>query len=398
MRDDPLRAFCQHPTPAIDGADNGPLHGLTFAAKDMFAVEGWRCCSGHPAWLASHDAATCTAESVSRSLAAGASLIGKTQMGALAFDASGVNPHYGTPINPRASKRVPGGSSSGSAVAVASGMVEFALGTDSACSVRLPASYCGLFGIRPSFGRVPTDGVIPLSPGIDTVGWFARQGEILRDVGQVLLNRPETSAEPLSKLLIATDAFELCSPEAQAALQKSVALLGERFESVEECRVMRESDDPLLVMVWYHADRIQRWQVRQQHDAWLEEHEPEYGSGSWDSIKAASAVEARESEEVRARVRKRLNGLLEGGGVLCLPTASGPAPFLDATREVTRPQTWASLVLCSIAVLGQLSQISLPGTEVDGAPIGLSLIGAWGSDERLLDLAAELPSVEASHA
>src|SRR5262245_32164384 len=146
MRADPYGAFCVHGTRTLAGAAAGPLTGLRFAAKDLIAIAGHRSCAGHPRWLETHPPATETAPVIRQLSASEASLAGVAQLGSLAYDSTGENPYYGTPINPVDPFRIPGGSSSGSAVAAAGRLVDFALGTDSPCSVRIPASYCGLFG------------------------------------------------------------------------------------------------------------------------------------------------------------------------------------------------------------------------------------------------------------
>ena len=172
--EDPVGAFCRENHVALKGADEGPLQSLTFGAKDVFHIAGTRTGFGSPAWLATHEPPVETATAVTRLLDAGADLAGKTHTDELAYSLTGENMHYGTPINSRAPERIPGGSSNGSAAAVTAGLVDLAIGTDCGGSVRLPASYCGIFGMRPTVGRVPLDGVIPFGPPFDVAGWFAR--------------------------------------------------------------------------------------------------------------------------------------------------------------------------------------------------------------------------------
>ncbi|MFD2030022.1 amidase family protein [Ancylobacter dichloromethanicus] len=188
----------------------GQLSGLSFAVKDVFDVAGSRTGFGHPAWLATHPPAEVTAGAVTRLLSAGADLRGRTLSDELCYSISGENFHYGMPINPAARERLPGGSSSGSAVAVAAGQVDFAIGTDCGGSVRVPAAYCGLFGMRPTHGRIALDGVSRFAPRFDTVGWFARDAVLLKRVGEALLgpSRPQG----FDRVLLAVDAFEQCDP------------------------------------------------------------------------------------------------------------------------------------------------------------------------------------------
>ncbi|MDP6620082.1 MAG: amidase family protein, partial [Nitrospinota bacterium] len=174
-----LGAFCDWTEVHLPGKAGGPLAGLRFAVKDLYDVEGHVTGRGNPDWLATHGPAESTAPAVARLVEAGATMIGKTITDELAFSLFGENFHYGTPVNTRAPDRVPGGSSSGSASAVAGGLVDFAVGSDTGGSVRVPASFCGILGIRPTHGRISLEGCMPLAPSLDTVGWFANDPELL---------------------------------------------------------------------------------------------------------------------------------------------------------------------------------------------------------------------------
>ena len=167
---------------------SGPLDGLRFAVKDTIDVAGFKTGCGNPTWRDSHPAAVAHAVCVEQLLRAGARCVGKTISDELALSLLGENYFYGTPLNPRAPERVPGGSSSGSASAVACGLVDFALGTDTGGSTRVPASNCGIWGFRPSHGFVSVAGVNPLAPSFDTVGVLARSADVLAKVGLVLLS------------------------------------------------------------------------------------------------------------------------------------------------------------------------------------------------------------------
>jgi amidase len=188
MTDDPLGAFCVANPVALTGAATGPLRGRTFAAKDVFEIAGTPTGFGHPAWLRTHQPAAHTASAVQKLLDAGADLVGRTISDELCYSLSGENVHFGTPRNAAAPDRIPGGSSAGSAAAVAGGLCDIAIGTDCGGSVRIPASYCGIYGIRPTHGRVATDGVLPFAGSFDVVGWFARDPALLASVGSLLLD------------------------------------------------------------------------------------------------------------------------------------------------------------------------------------------------------------------
>src|SRR5262245_31840080 len=179
---DPVNAFVPGPPVRVEGRPGGPLSGLTFAAKDLFDVAGHPTGGGNPDWARTHPVPARHAWAVQTLLDAGATLIGKTITDEVSLGILGESPFHGTPLNPRAPDRVPGGSSSGSASAVASGLCDTAIGTDTGGSVRVPASFCGLYGIRPTHGRLPLDGMLPQAPSSDTTGWFARDVEIFARV------------------------------------------------------------------------------------------------------------------------------------------------------------------------------------------------------------------------
>ena len=384
--DDPLGAFCRDNHAALAGAGSGPLAGLTFAAKDVFHVAGHRTGFGHPDWLRTHPPAVETAAAVQRLLDAGATMVGRTLTDELAYSLSGENPHYGTPVNPRAPDRIPGGSSNGSASAVAGGLVDFALGTDCGGSVRLPAGYCGIFGMRPTHGRVPVTGVIPFGPSFDAVGWFARDAGMMERVGRVLL-AGDAGVPPARRLLIVRDAFALVDPAVSAALGEAVDAAAKAVGAVGET-VVGSAGLP----AWFETFRVlQAAEIWSNHGAWIEANRPVFGPGVRDRLDWASRVTPERvgaAKAAHAAIRSRLSELLEPGDVLCLPTSPRVAPPRNTPTDdlEIRFRHQAMCLLC-IAGLGGLPQISLPLASFEGLPLGLSLVGPRGSDVALLDLA-----------
>ena len=227
--DDPLDAFCKDTEAYLPGQIGGPLDGLTFAAKDIFDVAGHVTGGGNPDWKATHPPAERNAWVVQTLVDAGATMIGKTHTDELTRGILGENAHYGTPINPKAPDRVPGGSSSGSAAAVAGGLVDFALGSDTGGTVRIPASFCGLYGLRPTHGRIPLEGILMQAPSYDTIGWFARDAETFARVARVLFKSDIPDANPI-RIVIAEDAFEAADEAVAAVLlpfaEKIAAMAG----------------------------------------------------------------------------------------------------------------------------------------------------------------------------
>ncbi|CAN1180338.1 Outer envelope protein 64, chloroplastic [Linum perenne] len=185
-----------------------PLTGLTFAVSDVFDIEGFVTGCGHPDWARTHGSATQTAAVISKLVEGGATCVGKTVVDELAYSINGENKHYGTPTNPAAPAHVPGGSSSGSAVAVAAKLVDFSLGVDTVGGVRVPATFCGVIGYRPSYGALSNMGMFTVSPSLDTVGLFTNDPDILRCVGNVLLQLPFGSQRKPRQIIIADDTFE----------------------------------------------------------------------------------------------------------------------------------------------------------------------------------------------
>ena len=383
---DHLGAFCTHTHVERAGAESGPLHGLTFGLKDIFDVAGHRTGFGSPDWLATHGHALSTATVATQLLEAGAHLSGKTHTEEMAFSLTGENAHYGTPINPAAPNRVPGGSSSGSAAAVAGGLVDFAIGSDTGGSVRAPASFCGIYGIRPTHGRISLQGACPLAPIFDTVGWFARDASLLARVGGVLLGG--TAAAP-GRLLLATDAFALALPGAADSLAPALARVAALLGAIEPVTVSEEG-----LTAWFDVFRVLQYDdIWTTHSAWVTRVRPTFGPQVGPRFDAVAQVQPHEVAVMRERrtaIVARLDDLLAENAVLLLPTVPDIAPRLKLPPAETVAFRERALALLCIAGLGGLPQVNLPFGTLQGCPIGLSMIAARGNDEMLLDIAARL--------
>lgn len=391
IQSDRIGAFCTHDQVQLSGSSDGPLAGLTFAAKDIFDIAGRVACCGNPDWLRTHEAATKTAPVVQQLLDAGAALVGTTITAELVMGLTGENEHYGTPINVAAPGRVSGGSSSGSAAAVAAGLVDFALGSDTGGSVRTPASFCGIFGIRPTHGRLSLEGVMLFAPSLDAVGWFARDGAVLERVGQVLLAPTKTGATPKpTKLLVATDAFAVVDDDIRSALMPAIDRVAARFASTSEVEMAGGEDLETwskLIAVFRESEG---WQT---HREWIE--------GCHPKLSAQNAMRMRLGENIsdddvarakadRAEVRKRIEALLADGAVLAVPAGPSLAPVRGSGDDATWRLVGKNGRINSVASLAGLPQVSLPLAKVDGLPMGLGLIAWAGNDELLLDLARGL--------
>jgi amidase len=353
----------------VANAPEGPLAGLTFAVKDIFDVAGYVTGCGNPETQAESAPATAHAPVVAALLAAGARFAGKTKTAEFAFSIDGRNDHDGTPLNPAAPGRVPGGSSSGSASAVAAGVVDFALGSDTGGSVRGPAAWCGIIGLRTTYGRVEIGGTMPLAQSFDTVGWFTRDPATYARVGAVLLGE-DVEGPPLTRMALVEDAFALLDGAAErAALQAPV----------ERVRRVLAEDAPITAAPeglgqWQNLYRtIQCYEAWQAHGPWITRRKPKLNPAVARRFAVASRVTEAEYREGRARKLEVMRRVLD----------------LAGEDEFERVRTAAISMLC-IAGLAGLPQISLPLATVDGCPFGLSLVGPPGRDRALIDLAARV--------
>jgi len=374
----------------IEPTRPGLLSGRSFAVKDLFDVAGRHTGAGNPSWRATHPKATSHAVVVRRLLDAGARLTGKTRTDELAYSIEGCNSHEGAPLNPAAPARLTGGSSSGSASAVAAGSVDFAVGTDTAGSVRVPAAWCGLIGIRPTHGRVSVVGVTALAPGFDTVGWMSRSGSMMRDVGSVLLDAgPSIDESPrMTDLEWAHDpALDALGIAAEDATDPAAAL---RF--AECCANAREITLGIDLARAAQCLRVlQGAEAWRTHGSWIEAVHPRFGPGVAERFRAARAIgddQVRLAERERTALNARLDAMLPRGRVLRLPAVPGPAPRRDAAPQELQRHRSLVLPLTSLASLSGRPQISLPLGLVEGAPVGVSLLGWHHGDEALLQIAA----------
>ncbi|MEK9964844.1 MAG: amidase [Rhodospirillaceae bacterium] len=386
--DDPYGAFCTDTDAYLAGAADGPLAGLTFAAKDLYDVAGHVTGGGNPDWKRTHGPAEETSWPVAALVAAGATMVGKTHTDELSRGIFGENSHYGTPENPAAPGHVPGGSSSGSAAAVAGGLVNLALGTDTGGSVRVPASFCGLVGMRTTHGRIPFANAIDQAPSFDTVGWFARDAKTFARAGAVLLDG-EIGDRPPPRLVVGTDLFAYADPAVREALDGPL----ERVRAVT--RDHAEADvAPEGIETWFgHQATLQGREAWETFGDWIDGTDPRFGfevtenfliGRNWPDDARAEAMAARPG------YRARIEELLGGDGVIALPTTPFPAPPRGETRSAQKARRFRVIAMTCLSGLAGTPQINLPLATVDGRPQGLSLIGPRGADELLIDLARKV--------
>jgi amidase len=386
---DTVNAFLPYEFVAIQAATNGPLAGLTFAVKDIFDVVGYPTGGGSPVRQAESPIHRENAPIVQAMLAAGARFIGKTQTDELTFSLNGQNMHFPEPVNPRAPGRITGGSSSGSAAAVAAGLCDFAIGSDTGGSVRAPASYCGLFGIRPTHGRVSLARAMPLAPSFDTAGYFADSAAIFARVAPPFLGE-DAAPFRFRRLLRADDAFaQAMSEREREALAPAQRRAKDVLGAAEGVTVAAEGLED-----WYWTfRRLQAVEAWAEHGAWIESRDPKMTPGVRERFefgKAVSADERRRAKANRARQRARVEELVGDDGVLMLPTVPSIAPLRDISGNALQAFRERALSILCIAGLAGAPQATVPLAALDGCPLGLSLIGPRGSDRALVALAVEI--------
>jgi amidase len=377
-------------TPLRRATGDGALHGVRVAVKDLIAVAGEKTGGGNPTWLAEAAPEPADAVPVAKLRAAGAVVVGIAHTDELAFSLSGINVHYGTPPNPRAPHRVPGGSTSGPASAVASGLADVGLGTDTGGSIRVPASVCGLYGFRPTHGAVSLQGTLDLAPSFDTVGWLTADPELLITVAETLLPPDAKPAALPSRVLVLNDLLAALPGGVEGAASATVVARAHNAASAWGATLVLDSaplpDDPAELLAAFRAvQAAQGWALR---GPWIEAHpgalapdvESRFRYGATVTPDALAAAEA-----VIHRTRHALREFTAGGTWMALPAAGGPGPERDAAPgadEAWRQGTLRCTVLAGAAGLPCVVVPAVPGPE--NGPLGVAFVGPAHGDLTLL--------------
>lgn len=388
--------------------ESGPLAGLSFSVKDNFAIAGHTSGFGNPDWQASHDPAQTHAQALQACLQAGAHLTANTCCDELTFSLDGINKHFGTPLNSQYPNRIPGGSSSGSAASVGAGLVDFSLGSDTAGSVRVPASFCGLWGFRPSHGAISTRGVLPLGPSFDTVGVLAREADVLARAVKVLLHDQRSGAaetrseapqsappeEPvITRLVVPEQCWQILSESPFADMMAHMVSAKEKvkghlnIDSEEDLTVLGQEQPEDMV---HNFNLMRSYEAWQCHGAWLEETRP----SPYLSLDSAIAARLRGCKEttydqfqrasaVRRQLQELIRPLFDGSTLICLPTTWSLPPYKDSDSTTFLLHRSKNMQLSALASFLGLPQISMP-MGVGRGKLGLSLIAGHGQDSLLL--------------
>ena len=382
----PSHAFVLTPQPGGAPPRAGPLGGLRLAVKDIFDVEGQVTGAGSPGWSVGMPPAPAHAALVGLLIEAGAAFAGKTVTDELAFSLMGDNAHFPPPRNHAAPNRYTGGSSCGSVAAVGAGEAEIALASDTGGSIRAPASFCGLIGLRATHGRIDMTGCVPLAPSLDTGGWFAADPAIYRAVAELALG-PPTPREHAAQAprALRCPVLEAGLPAASRAVwddlaERAIGHLGGGWTTLDL------GEEPSVLQRCFRV--VQAAEAWEMHGPYVELHGAAMNPGVRDRFEWGRDV-ARDEHALMSRLRESfaawMDDELGDDGVLLLPTVPGPAPLRESSEGERAAYREVALHLLCIAGLAGLPQLTLPLGEIDGAPFGLSLVGAAGTDRRLLE-------------
>ncbi|KAK7344156.1 hypothetical protein VNO77_13474 [Canavalia gladiata] len=389
--------------------------------QKLFDFEGYVATFGNPDWKRTHKEATSIAPSVFDLLEAGATFIGTTVMDELAYSIRGENIHYGTPRNPCVGDRVPGGSSSGSAVVAGADHVDFSIGTDCLGSSRIPASYCGVFGIRPSYGAISDKGVIHMAKSFDTVGWFATDPTILNKVGRVLIKLPR-AVQPVrpTKVIVALDSFLLSSIPYHVLTRKVTKaikkLYGEniiKYDIIgnyvmskvpELIHFMDEEHIEPLAALSNAMQYLERCEFKNTHGEWIHQVRPILGPGVKQNVqKALDTVEDQKKIDtchtIRRKLREAITDLLGDFGAIMMPTVPGPPPKLHANVSEFKDFSEMTFTLMSLSGVSGCCQVSMPLGMYHNLPISISLLAKHGADDFLLSMIEDIyPNIKEKEA
>lgn len=386
---DSVGAWVEHGRFVLEPTASGPLSGLSFAVKDIFDVAGHPTGAGNPTWLATHPVPDASSPIVNSLRAAGATLVGKVMTDELAYSINGDNVHYGTPINACAPGRVPGGSSSGSAAAVAARLCDFALASDTGGSTRVPASYCGLYGLRTTHGLLPRAGMLPLHPFFDTATWLAHDARTFALVADVLLPASAHCFRRLLKPAASWALADACFKEPlNRVLDAVAATLDTRPEEISLSAEGETLDD--WRQTYVTAGAHEAWQT---HGTWIEANQPRFSEAITARWAHAASVSDTDGNAARQRIlalRAHIRGLFGDDAIAVIPSSASIAPECGASGSAVDSVRMRTLQITCLAGIGGLCQVSIPFTGSDGLPLGVSLVGPAGSDAELVRFAIRI--------
>lgn len=376
----------------------GTLSGVTFSVKDNIDVAGLVSSYGSPDWLSEHPAALHNAVCVDLALAAGARYVGKVVADEFTYSLEGQNQFFGTPLNPKAPDRIPGGSSSGSAASVATGSCDFSLGTDSGGSIRVPASFCGVWGIRPSLHRVSEAGVLPFMPSVSTVGVIASGLDVLIKAMQAISPAHVEPQQAVQRLVVLEDAMDIADEDVRATGYATLETLSRASRvSLEVLRFsdITNEDLPLEACNLRALRNIQTAEVQSTLGTWIHHHKPQMGYGfsqAYANVVSFDRTSLAQSWELRELLHRKINTFFRPGTLICFPTTPFAAPLKNSLTTLDSVLDFydRTMAITAFSGVARLPEVSAPLLSVDHLPVGLSFAAGNGQDAFLLSALNQL--------
>ena len=365
---------------------NGRLKNLKFVLKDMCDVKNIKTSCGNPDFYKACEPAKKHAEFLSNILSEGAILEGITICDEFFYSVIGENSHYGTPKNLNAPNCVPGGSSSGSAAALTTDLFDFSIGSDTGGSVRVPASFCGLLGIRPTHGRINANGVYPMAPSFDTIGWFSNNIKTFQKIGEVLLDKNENENITFNQFVIAEDLLELVDTDIKNQFN---SYYKELHPNIKHIRLSKFSKSEI-------ADNfriLQAGEIKEHVIPWIEKNKPKISLEINSRIEMASEISPLEidaAKTFRQEIISEINNSLPEGDIAIFPTTPFSAPKCGQSDQDLGSDRKKIMEMTSIAGMTSRPQISIPKFKGKTGPVGISILGWQNSDEILLNKLSEI--------
>ena len=382
----------------IEPYQNGILDGLKFAVKDNIDLAGKRTSYGSKSWAEIHIVPVYNALCVDQLLGAGATCIGKTVADEFTYSLAGENVFYGTPLNPRAPDRIPGGSSSGSASAVACGLVDFSIGTDSGGSIRVPASFCGIWGMRPTLHRISEAGVLPFMPSVSTVGAFSNDVETLEKVMRLLLRSQKRETAKVSNIFFLKDAFSIADPLVKEAVKNRISHLDNFDEATISWISIRDIIGEEFDLGDFNEKALRNLQTAEFNNTvggWIESVNPSLGQdfkAAYQNALSFNRTDLNKAIYLCEMLFDRISAFTGPGDLYCYPTTPTVAPHKNFLSNQNRIMEFynRTMTITSFAGIGRLPEISIPVADIDGIPIGVSLTAGNYQDEFLMRAAKQL--------
>ncbi|PLW76527.1 amidase family protein [Cohaesibacter celericrescens] len=376
----------------IEPIATGPLYGLDFTVKDNIDIAGRKTSYGNPTWRDHHHAPKYNALCVDQLLAAGGRCVGKVVADEFTYSLDGESQFFGTPRNAKAPNRIPGGSSSGSVASVANGVSDFSIGTDSGGSIRVPASLCGVWGMRPSLHRISEAGVMPFMPSVSTVGAVASSYEQLNSVIRVLLRSGGGLAVPLQRILVLSDAMEIADKSVRAAAEVALNDISSRtgvdLQTISFAQIA--GDGASLSDCNENALRVlQSLEFQNTVGNWIENNTPEISntfSMAYENVRQFNRYEAMNCLDRCERFFDAIQALMTCGTVICFPTTPVIAPLKNTLNSMEAVMDFygRTMNITAFSGVGRLPEISAPLLTVEDCPVGLSFAAGHYQDEFLL--------------